>query len=195
MPLLERAIRVRDHESEELTPPYLDLNSLCSLIHHDTYRSVIEYIKGIGTCSKSLLMAYILACRGCSTEGLQAEIDLDDAQRFYGTGTHLLRDSLTNPETASSDENIQAVLLLIAYASDTGSAEEVSIHASALSRMIRQRGGLRVLKDEVDFTLMLQLRTISRSRRRHLTLECEAECTVELRFSQGLEVPELRDES
>ncbi|KAK5943332.1 hypothetical protein PMZ80_004339 [Knufia obscura] len=58
------------------------------------------------------------------------EADLNDAQRFYGMGTRLLRDRLISPETASSDENIQAVLLLIAYASDTGSMNEVPIHSN-----------------------------------------------------------------
>lgn len=177
--------------TEVLTSASTDLPWICSLAQHDTWRRVIEYIRIQSTSSNSLLTAYILACSGRPGVDSEVEADLNDAQRFYGMGTRLLRDRLISPETASSDENIQAVLLLIAYASDTGSMNEVPIHVSALERMIRQRGGLGALENEIDSTLMLQLRAISRSRQRHLTLDCEAGCAGQLRFPQGLEFLDL----
>ena len=136
-------------------------------------------------------MAYILLCRGQGSGGAEAESDLNEAQVFYGTGTRLLRDRLTNPDSASSDGNIQAVLLLIAFASDNGSLEEARIHTGALSRMVRQRGGLSALETEVDSRLMLQLHSVPGSVHRHLTLQCGKDCLGELRFPQGLETAEL----
>ena len=140
-------------------------------------------------------MAYILLCRGQGRSGAQAESDLNEAQKFYGIGTRLLRDRLTNPDSASSDGNIQAVLLLIAFASDNGSHEEARIHKGALSRMIRQRGGLSTLETEVDSTLMLQLHSVPSSVHGHLTLRCGKDCLGELRFSQGLETAGLTSDA
>ena len=140
-------------------------------------------------------MAYILACRERPTEDLQTEVDSNDANQYYRVGTRLLRDRLTDSETASSDENIQAVLLLIAYASDTGSIEEVAIHTGALAHMIRQRGGYLALEAEIGPTLMLQLQTMTKSRNRHLTLECDSNCTAEQRFPQEIGILELQHAS
>jgi hypothetical protein len=136
-----------------------------------------------------------MACRGTGGQNFSTESDRNDAQRLYGRGTRLLRDQLTNPKTASSDGNIQAVLLLIAYASDTGSTEEVPIHLGALSRMIKQRGGLEMLEREIDSTLTLQIRSISDSRKHHLTLECGLECTCEPRFPEGLGLFDMQDKT
>lgn len=154
---------------------------------------MIGHIKRSGTASNCLLSAYILACREPDENDQVTENDGNHAQRLYGQGTRLLRDRLTNPKTASSDENIQAVLLLIAYASDTGSTEEVPIHLGALSRMIRQRGGLEALEAEIDSTLRLQVRAISQSRSRHLTLECGSECPCKRRFPDGLELFDMQE--
>lgn len=137
----------------------------------------------------------MLACRGTDDRSLSTEGDRNDAQALYGRGTRLLRDRLTNPKTASSDGNIQAVLLLIAYAADTGSTEEVPIHLGALSRMIKQRGGLEMLERGIDSTLKMQIRSISRSRRYHLTLECGPECPCEPRFPDGLELLDMQDKT
>lgn len=148
---------------------------------------MVNYI--INTCqceaSTCLLSAYVLACRGAISPGGPTESDLNDAQRLYGQGTRLLGNRLTNPQTASSDGNIQAVLLLIAYAADTGSAEEVPIHFGALSRMIKERGGLPALEEQIDSTLRMQVRAISHSRRHHLTLGCTPGCPYETRFPGG----------
>lgn len=114
-------------------------------------------------------------------------MDRNEAQRYYGQGARLLFDGLTNPETASSDENIQAVLLLIAYAFDTGAIDEVPIHVAALSRMLHARGGrLEFLQADIHPTLMLQLRALQNSRVGHLTLDCGSDCNEELRFPNGL---------
>lgn len=154
---------------------------------------MLRRIQGADTASRSLLLAYTIAAKGQRAEGPQSEENRNKAHKYYGQGTRLLRDRLTMPETASSDENIQAVLLLIAYASDAGSFEEVSIHTSALSRMLKQRGGLETLQAEVDPTLMLQLRAVSSSRVRHLTFDCSTSCTYELRFPSGIEMSERPD--
>lgn len=137
----------------------------------------------------------MLACRGADDQNFPTESDRNDAQRLYGRGTRLLRDRLTNPNTASSDGNIQAVLLFIAYASDTGSTEEALIHLGALSRMIKQRGGLKTLEAEIDAILWLQIRSISHSRRLHLTLECGPECPCEPRFPNGIGLLDMQDET
>jgi len=192
MHVIRQLTRARIVIWHKLTTLHLDLERICSHIHKDTFRRVIEYIKGAGPCSNSLLIAYILACRGRPKQNSQDEADPNDANQFYRVGTRLLRDRLTSSETASSDENIQAVLLLIAYASDTGSIEEVPIHTSALARMIRQRGGLEALEAEIDPALMLQLQAIPKSRALHLTMECESKCTAEQRFPQEIGILELQ---
>lgn len=149
---------------------------------------MIDYIKSTCEASIYLLSAYVLACGGAIHTEAPTKSDVNNAQRLYGRGTRLLGDRLTNPETASSDGNIQAVLLLIAYAADTGSAEEVPIHFRALFRMIKERGGLRALEEQVDLTLMMQVRAISRSQKYHLTLGCGPECPHEARFPTGSEI-------
>lgn len=156
---------------------------------------MINYIKGTCEASNCFLSANILACRGAADSNVPTESERNDAQRLYGRGTRLLSERLTNPQTASSNGNIQAVLLLIAYTADTGSTEEVLIHLRALSRMIKQRGGLQVLESQIDSTLKLQVRAISQSRSRHLTLGCGPQCHFEARFPGGLGLFDMHDET
>ena len=93
-------------------------------------------------------------------------------------------------EESSDDANIQAVLLLVAYAADNGSPQEVSIHLGALFRMIGDRGGMEMLASTADSALMLQLKAISKSRRLHLTLDCGVDCPGQPRFPEGTGMPE-----
>lgn len=155
---------------------------------------MINYIDGTCDASRYILSACVLVCRGESDPRVPTETDRNEAQDLYGQGTRLLRDRLMNPQTASSDSNIQAVLLFIAYASDTGSTREVAIHLDALSQMIRERGGLQTLMSQVHPTLKTQLEAISKSRRRHLTLDCRANCPCEARFPNGLTLFNMQNE-
>lgn len=154
---------------------------------------MVNHIKSTCEASTCLLSAYILACRGADYAEVPTNSDLNDAQRLYGRGTRLLGNRLINPQTASSDGNIQAVLLLIAYAADTGSTEEVPIHFGALSRMIKERGGLQAFEAQIDSTLKMQVRAISHSRRHHFTLDCVPGCPYEARFPSDFGLFEAHD--
>lgn len=171
-----------------LTYLFTDLSNLCSHGNQETFRDVLNYICATDVASRCLMIAYMLALRCRGQEGAQAEADRTHAQRNYGRGTRLLRDRLTSSNTASSDENIQAVLLLIAYAADIGTPEEVSIHTSALRRMITQRGGLPNLASSMPSPLVVQLNAVGVSRAEHLTLQCAIDCQHPLRFPAGVNV-------
>ena len=88
------------------------------------------------------------------------------------------------PGHASSDANVQAVLLLLAYTADFGQPDEVVLHANALRTMISQRGGIEAFVHNP--ALHQQLLGIERSRRHHLTYDCIADCPDPLRFPTGL---------
>lgn len=171
-----------------LTTFFADLSNLCAHGNQETFRDVLNYICATDVASRCLMIAYMLALRCRGQEGTQAEADRTNAQRNYGRGTRLLRDRLTSSNTASSDENIQAVLLLIAYAADIGTPEEVSIHTSALRRMITQRGGLPNLTTSLPSPLVVQLNAVGVSRCEHLTLQCASNCQHRLRFPAGVNV-------
>ena len=106
------------------------------------------------------------------------------AQQYFGRGTNLLWNRLRDGHNASSDVNIQAVLLLVSYAADFGQTGEADIHIDSLRTMVSERGGIDGL--QINQTLHWQLQMIDMSRRHHLTLSCVAECQEPLRFPNGL---------
>jgi hypothetical protein len=116
-----------------------------------------------------------------------------DARTNLGRGTSILRNRLQMAGHASSDANVQAVLLLVAYAADFSQADEVRLHADALRTMVDQRGGIDAFTDNPS--LQHQLSVIGRSRRFHLTLDCESDCPDMLRFPDGLRLPQRADHS
>lgn len=175
-----------------ITHIHLDLQFVCQQVSRSKVSEVFGYIERLSASSRTLLLACILLSRG-SRSGIEAsaEADFNNAHRYYGHGTRLFREQLSDSETASSDENIQAVLLLIAYASDAGYVVEGRIHLGALSRMVEQRGGLGILELESDPVLFMQLQALPRSRRFHLTTGSITHCTHELRFPDVDSLEEL----
>lgn len=125
-----------------------------------------------------------------SPETVQDQVE---AQSHLGRGTNILWNRLRMPGHASSDSNIQAVLLLLAYTADFGQSSEIRLHADALRTMIDQRGGLESFGHNP--ALQQQLWTIERSRKFHLTLGCDAPCTNPLRFPEGLRLRPPPEES
>ncbi|ETN38767.1 uncharacterized protein HMPREF1541_06805 [Cyphellophora europaea CBS 101466] len=130
--------------------------------------------------STQLLLAY---CYAISAQRQQnsdvATEQRQQAQQYFGRGTNILWNRLRNPRHASSDANIQAVLLLVVYTSDFGQADEVNIHAEALRTMVVQRGGVRMIDSTV---LRSQLENIQTSRKFHLTFGPDHACTAPRRF-------------
>lgn len=175
-----------------LTTP-LDLQITCVHGQPDQYRSVIDYILTTDPSSAAILASYILALLALDPSQTHSTEDQIRSQHAYTYGTRLLRARLTNPATVASNINLQCVLLLVAYASDMRTPAETSIHVSALTRMVQQRGGMAQLLEEVEPMLALQLTEIAQSRVRHLTVPCGIDCEYDLRFPDGMEV--LREDN
>lgn len=169
--------------SDRLVEDYL--LHLCPFADKGNVQRVIKYIEDGDSCSKTLLFAVMLLSINLSSTENRGRAEDEETQQLYGKGTRLLRERLTDPEAASSDENMQAVLLLIAYAADTGSDSEVPIHLEALSRMVKERGGLEAIAPNMNPVLMMQITAVPRSRHYHLTLGCRSECLHKLRFLPG----------
>lgn len=130
-----------------------------------------------------LMLAYCYAIAARQEQRSEAATQQQQhAQQYFGRGTNILWNRLRDPRHASSDANIQAVLLLVAYASDFGQSGEVEIHADALRTMVAQRGGTASIGNQ---TLRGQLESIQASRRYHLTLWLDHECGTARRFPHG----------
>lgn len=159
------------------------LQNLCRQSTTDPVQSaIIIFIRSDEACTQ-LLLAYsyaISATRRPDSESAQR--DLQIAQRYFGRGTNLLWNRLRDPRNASSDVNIQAVLLLVAYASDFGNQNEVEIHADALRTMVAQRRGSSAITNSI---LRSQLESIEATRRFHLTLGFIHDCNAPPRFPNG----------
>lgn len=170
---------------DALCEEYLDkLTLFCPFVSRSRCREVIDFLlKSNDACCRSLLTAYILATR---FEEDSRRKGASRAREFYGQGTRLLRESIATSGNTCSDSDIQAVLLLIAYAADSGSYREVSIHLEALARMIRQRAGQNGDQAVIDPHIALQMKALPHSKVRHLTLDCEPECVSDSRFSEGI---------
>ncbi|KAH0847967.1 hypothetical protein AYO21_03666 [Fonsecaea monophora] len=143
--------------------------------------------------SRHLLLAYAYAVRRARSVAEENPQDQVEAERNLGRGTNILWNRLQMPGAASSDANIQAVLLLVAYTADFGDTSEVRLHADALRTMINQRGGVDAFT--YNPALQHQLWVIEVSRRFHLTLDCESTCPDPLRFPDGLRLRAGGEES
>ncbi|OAP62218.1 hypothetical protein AYL99_04421 [Fonsecaea erecta] len=143
--------------------------------------------------SRHLLIGYAYAMRRSRAIAEDGSQDQLEAERNVGRGTNILWNRLQMPSHASSDANVQAVLLLVAYTADFGDASEVRLHADALRTMIEQRGGVDVFTHNP--ALQHQIWAIEVSRRFHLTLDCESTCPDPLRFADGLRLRSGREES
>ncbi|KIV77607.1 hypothetical protein PV11_09396 [Exophiala sideris] len=128
-----------------------------------------------------LLLAYVYGLRWRLQSNPEDQVE---AQSHFGRGTNILWNRLQTVDLASSDANIQAVLLLIAYTADFGQPSEVRVHTDALRTMIDQRGGLDAFGHNP--VLQQQLWAIEHSREFHLTFDCEQSCQNALRFPGGL---------
>ncbi|EXJ81475.1 hypothetical protein A1O3_07767 [Capronia epimyces CBS 606.96] len=159
--------------------------------YRDIFDSAIAYILE-HDAARHLLLAYAYAMRWrlqASSETVQDQVG---AQSHLGRGTNMLWNRLQMPGHASSDSNIQAVLLLLAYTADFGQASEIRLHADALRTMVEQRGGLDTFRHNPG--LQQQLWAIEISRQYHLTLGCEPSCPNPLRFPDGLRLRAPREE-
>ncbi|KIX96125.1 uncharacterized protein Z520_08380 [Fonsecaea multimorphosa CBS 102226] len=143
--------------------------------------------------SRHLLIAYAYAMRRSRAVAEENSQDQVEAERNLSRGTNILWNRLQMPGHASSDANIQAVLLLVAYTADFGNANEVRLHADALRTMIEQRGGVDAFTHNP--ALHHQIWVIETSRRFHLTLDCESTCPDPPRFPDGLRLRRRSDES
>lgn len=164
-----------------LTQP--DLQNFCSQTRIDHVQSVtITFMRTDEACTQ-LLLAYCYATSASRRQDQEgATLDFQSAHRYFGRGTNLLWNRLRDPRHASSDVNIQAVLLLVAYTSDFGQGSEVDIHADALRTMVAQRRGPAGIENSI---LRNQLALISSTRKYHLTLASEHDCGAPIRFPGG----------
>jgi hypothetical protein len=160
-----------------------DLRNLCGAnTNQGLHDAVVAYIR-TDEASTQLLLAY---CYAISAQrhhsGETAALHREHAHQYFGRGTNILWNRLRDSRNASSDANIQAVLLLVAYTSDFGQPNEVEIHADALRTMVAQRTQQGAIANS---TLRGQLESIQSSRKFHLTLETEHECDAPQRFPNG----------
>lgn len=171
-------------------PPYsstmlttIDLETRCNENEHSLLQDSMVASMRTDEASTQLLLAY---CYAILTQQLHNTDNTtqqqESAQQYFGRGTNILWNRLRDPRHASSDANIQAVLLLVAYTSDFGSPSEVEIHAEALRTMVAERGGIAVIANR---TLRAQLNNVQDSRTFHLTLGPDHECSAPRRFPDG----------
>jgi len=146
------------------------------------YDDVMTHLRS-DEASRSLLLAYAFATRQRMFATPEGEQDSENSQTYYGRGTSILWSRLADRRHASSDSNIQAVLLLVAYTSDFGQPNEVEIHANALRAMVTQRGGVDSFAHSPP--LQHQISAIETSRTFHLTLLCGTFCPSPRRFPPG----------
>jgi hypothetical protein len=148
------------------------------------YEIAIAFMRTDEACTQ-LLLAYCYQLRANLSAGDNTdESDGQAAQRHLARGTNLLWNRLRDADTASSDANIQAVLLLVSYTFDFGPRDEVELHADALRTMVQQRGGLEAL--ESNAALHRQLTAADSTRMFHLTLDCpDDDCGRDRRYPEG----------
>lgn len=163
--------------------------------HHNTARGMLDAAVAYmfeHEAPRHLLLAYAYAMRWklhASPETVQDQVD---AQSHLSRGTNVLWNRLQSSAHSSSDAVIQAVLLLLVYTADFGQMSEMRLHQDALRTMLNQRGGINAFGHNP--TLQQQLWAIETSRAFHLTFGCEASCTSELRFPDGLRLrPEAQN--
>lgn len=161
-----------------------DSTTLCPHSRHrELFNSAIAYMRE-HQAAHHMLLAYAFAMRWKLYSSPETVQDQVDAQSYLGRATNLLWNRLRMIGHASSDSNIQAVLLLIAYTSDFGRGGEVQLHADALRAMIEERGGIDAFGH--NQVLQQQLWMIEESREFHLTFNCEPSCTSARRFPDAL---------
>ena len=171
------------HRRRRLALTLADLSRRCiTKASRTTLESVIACIRA-DDASTQLLIAYCFAVlaqeQQITRTGNQQR---ETAQQYFGRGTNILWNRLRDPSHASSDANMQAVLLLVAYTSDFGQADEVDIHVEALRTMVAQRTQAGVISNP---TLRGQLESIALSHKYHLTLHWEHTCEDPRRFPNG----------
>ncbi|KIW42469.1 uncharacterized protein PV06_06017 [Exophiala oligosperma] len=181
---LRRLIKRKNKKNPKLTVILVSANFCPHCRDRGVLDTAIAYMRE-HEVSRNLLLAYAYAARWKLHSSPETVQDQVDAQTHFGRGTNLLWNRLRAADHASSDSNIQAVLLLLAYTADFGQENEVHLHARALQTMIEQRGGVEAMGHNP--TLQHQLRIIRQSRRLHLTLDCEPSCPSALRFPDGLQ--------
>lgn len=157
----------------------------------ELYNSVIAFMLE-HDASRHLLLAYAYALRARHPVAGGNAQDQVNASTNFGRGTNVLWNRLQMPGQASSDANVQAVLLLVAYTADFSQESDVHLHADALRTMVNQRGGITAFVSNP--TLQRQLLAVERSRRFHLTLDCDDGCPDPIRFPDGLQLLQRRDE-
>ena len=138
------------------------MDSLCTHADKQQYEAVVAFLRNDEACAQ-LLLAYCYAMRGkFQQESELVEHDRQTARQYFGRGTNILWNRLKDPRNASSDVNIQAVLLLVCFASDFGQPGEVDIHAGALRTMVSERGGIEAIN--TNAILAGQLNALETSR-------------------------------
>ena len=167
-----------------VAPPKSDLMCFadsfgCShLALHEQRAEIVSKIIS-DEASTFLLIAYLLTSKGNARRTRSSQDDITTSIEYRSRGQDILLQRLLDVSQASSDMNIQAVLILVALVGDFGESSEVNIHINGLRNIVNQRGGLaRVL----DPTLQRQLRSLATSKKLHLTLECPF-CDMPVRFT------------
>jgi len=155
----------------------------------DAYKPVLAFMCS-DKASRHLLIAYAYAMRNMMEARSESKQDRDGNMDNFRKGTHILSDRLRDSKNASSDANVQAVLLLLVYASDFGDANEAQLHINALRIMIQQRGGISSFGHNP--ALQQQLVELEFSKPFQLTFGCGASRKSERRFPQALWTPETR---
>ena len=123
-------------------------------------------------------MAYAAATRA-TTRQLDADRDNDRlaAERYKHKGIGLINArNLRQAVHAASDDNIQAVLLLIAYENKWGAPDQAELHARGLHSMVEARGGIHAF----DEPLGQQLRWLEMAGNGALLLDCGPSCVQEM---------------
>ncbi|EXJ95980.1 hypothetical protein A1O1_01105 [Capronia coronata CBS 617.96] len=176
---------------EDIILQYYRLTFCQQSTSRDIFDGAVAYILE-HDAARHLLLAHAYATRWRLQASPETAQDQVEAESHLGRGTNILWNRLRMPGHASSDSNIQAVLLLLAYTADYGQSSEIRLHADALRTMIEQRGGLDAFGHNPG--LQQQLWTIERSRQYHLTLDCTHACTIGLRFPDGLPLRAPRED-
>ena len=153
----------------------LDASTRCRRRSHETYFArILKRVRNEPSAAY-LIMAYAAAHRADSGTSDRTQ-DIGFATDYKAKSLTLVNNRLTTASGVgkASDQNIQAVLFLLAYETRFGTPQEAATHLNGLRGMIHERGGLRAFEEQA--TLRHQLLWAELSGAAVTVLDCAPSC-------------------
>ena len=141
---------------EYLTLTLPDALTRCTRRSHETYFARLLKIVRDEPSAAYLVIAYAARHRADSRTSHRTQ-DIGLAADYKAKSLTMVNDRLTTARgiDKASDQNILAVLFLLAYETQYGAPHEAATHLSGLGGMIHERGGLRAFEQNVNLRHLL----------------------------------------